>query len=243
MLIEEITRTQVDEGVKDWIAKAALATSLMLAPSAEAQPKPTSKSTSSATTASKTMSKPMLDHLMVLKADTPQQREQLFKTMASNAGIKGVELSALLAQSSHETGRFKWLRELEDPKRFHRYETVKAEELGNVKPGDGERYRGRGFLQITGRANYRWVGKMLGLDLESNPQIVEKPGIAAAASLIYWQERVKSNVKDFKNVEQVTKKINPNQKGLTNRKKEFKKYSQPSKKTQKNTPKKKSKKK
>lgn len=221
MLIEEITRTQVDEGVKDWIAKAAMATALLLNPSAQAEPK------QPLTTQTKTLSKPLINQLLLLKADTPAQREALLKNMAINAGIKGNELAALMAQASHETGGFNFLRELGGPKRFARYEKGnKARALGNTRPGDGTNFRGGGFLQITGRYNYSKIGKQLGIDLERNPALIEKPGIAAATALIYWQDRVKPKVQDFKNVERVTKHINPAQKHSERRKAEFKKYSQ-----------------
>jgi putative chitinase len=219
MLIEEIVRTELDEGIKDWIAQAALATSLMFAPDAAAQPKPPSVSAKSAV-----MSKPMLTQLTAMRADTPAAREQLLKTMAISAGIKGNELAALLAQASHETRNFNNLREVGSPAYFDKYDKrSKAKILGNIQPGDGYKYRGGGFLQITGRYNYAKIGKALGIDLEKNPALIERPGIAAAASLIFWQDRVKPKIKDFKNVEQVTKKINPAQRHLARRKAEFKK--------------------
>ena len=221
MLIEEITRPQIDEGIKDWLAQAVLATGLMFSPEASAQPK------KPVTSAAKTMSKSMTDQLILMRAETPAQREQLLKQMAQSAGIRGAELAALLAQASHETGGFKFMRELGGAKRFDRYEQgQKAEILGNTQPGDGAKYRGGGFLQITGRYTYARIGQALGIDLEKNPQLIEKPGIAAAASLIYWQDRVKSKVRNFRDVKKVTKQINPGQKHAARRKAEFKKYTQ-----------------
>ena len=51
-------------------------------------------------------------------------------------------------------------------------------DLGNTQPGDGKRYW-EGYIQITGRANYRRYGKKLGIDLENNPELAEQPDIAA----------------------------------------------------------------
>ncbi|MCP5261248.1 MAG: peptidase C1 [Rhodoferax sp.] len=51
--------------------------------------------------------------------------------------------------------------------------------LGNTEPGDGARFKGRGFIQLTGRANYRQYGKVLGVDLEANPDLANAPEIAA----------------------------------------------------------------
>lgn len=65
--------------------------------------------------------------------------------------------------------------------------------LGNTQPGDGERYKGRGFIQLTGRANYREIGEAIGVDLEDNPELANDPRVAArilAAFLERKQARI-----------------------------------------------------
>lgn len=62
-------------------------------------------------------------------------------------------------------------------------------DLGNTQPGDGRRYKGRGFVQITGRANYRHFGQALGLDLEGNPDLALDPPIAARILAAYFVNR------------------------------------------------------
>lgn len=59
-------------------------------------------------------------------------------------------------------------------------------DLGNVIAGDGRRYKGRGFIQITGRANYRAYGDALGIDLISNPDLALDPGVAAQVFAVYF---------------------------------------------------------
>lgn len=59
-------------------------------------------------------------------------------------------------------------------------------DLGNVYPGDGRRYKGRGYIQLTGRANYRTYGQALGIDLEGNPDLALDPAIAAAVFALYF---------------------------------------------------------
>ena len=63
--------------------------------------------------------------------------------------------------------------------------TVGVQDLGNTQNGDGARFKGRGLLQITGRDNYTRVGNILGLDLVSNPELVNDPKHAAAAAMAY----------------------------------------------------------
>lgn len=66
-----------------------------------------------------------------------------------------------------------------------------ARRLGNTPQadGDGELYEGRGFIQITGRANYRAYGKRLGLDLEANPRLALRPSTAAQIAALYFLDR------------------------------------------------------
>jgi len=62
-----------------------------------------------------------------------------------------------------------------------------AHQLGNDKPGDGWNYRGKGFIQLTGKANYKDIGQAIGVDLVSNPDLMLDPYIAAKASVVYMQ--------------------------------------------------------
>ncbi|GEM_PF-4840607 len=62
-------------------------------------------------------------------------------------------------------------------------------DLGNTQPGDGVRFKGRGFIQITGRANYREYGRKLGIDLEGNPDLALRPDVAAKILVQYFKDR------------------------------------------------------
>ena len=106
-----------------------------------------------------------------------------------------------------------------------RYNPKKAKELGNIYPGDGYKFRGRGFLQISGRANYTEAGEDLHIPLDTHPELLEQPEIAAKVAIWYWNKRVHSDVKNFKDTRSVTKQINPGLKDLNKRKSQFDKYS------------------
>ena len=164
----------------------------------------------------------------------PQQQQQqqltpkqiLIQT-AKQAGITGDELAQLLAQSAHETLNFTRMREAGTPEYFtKKYEQHRktARILGNKVKGDGERYKGRGFIQLTGRDNYTRAGKALGLPLEANPELAAQPDNAAKIAVWYWQNRVAPKVKDFTNTKAVTKKINPALKHQDRRQQQFVKY-------------------
>lgn len=81
--------------------------------------------------------------------------------------------------------------------------------MGNTEPGDGWRFRGRGFLQITGRKNYRRYGEMTGLDLVGDPDILTrdlKASILVAAA--FWHDNRLSTYADANNAAAVSRGIN-----------------------------------
>jgi predicted chitinase len=73
-----------------------------------------------------------------------------------------------------------------------------AKNLGNTKAGDGAKYKGRGYNQITGKANYDKVGKSIGVDLVSNPKLLETPEIAAKGIAAFFKMNLDLLVKSGK---------------------------------------------
>ena len=67
--------------------------------------------------------------------------------------------------------------------------------LGNTQPGDGYKFRGRGFNQLTGRAAYAKYSKVAGVDLVANPDALNNPDIAAKVNAAYLQDRIPSMAK------------------------------------------------
>jgi putative chitinase len=156
--------------------------------------------------------------------------ESALSKIAQAAGIKGVELAQFLAQCAHETGDFLHLEELGGNRYLAQYDPTvnpaKAKALGNTEAGDGAKYKGRGFIQITGKANYAKAGQALGIDLVNNPELAARPDVAAKVAVWYWQSRVQPRVQDFSDTRGVTKQINPGLKGLADRQSNFKGYQQ-----------------
>jgi putative chitinase len=152
---------------------------------------------------------------------TGSPHEEFLKKAAIRAGITGNELVAFLSQCAHETMDFKSLKELGGSLDFRKYDIKyapkKAKRLGNDKVGDGEKYKGRGYIQLTGKDNYERAGQALGLPLSKHPELVEKPEIAAQTAIWYWKNRVAPNVDSFKDTKSVTKTINPGMKHLDKR--------------------------
>ena len=143
-----------------------------------------------------------------------KEARELLTREAVNNGIKGKELAAFLAQCSHETGGFRTLGEIWGPSR---QQMTYQGRMGNVNPGDGYRYRGRGFIQLTGRNNYRAAGKDLGLPLEDKPEMVENPSIAAKTAVWYWKKYVSNQISNWDDVKAITRIVNGGYIGLDDR--------------------------
>ena len=97
----------------------------------------------------------------------------------------GARLTHFMAQCAHESGGFRFSREIWGPTPAQlKYEG--HADLGNDQRGDGYRYLGRGPGQLTGRDNYRRYGALLGLDLERHPELVETWSIGLLVFCAYW---------------------------------------------------------
>lgn len=121
--------------------------------------------------------------------------------------------AAFLAQVAHETGELKWLRELASGEAYEG-----RIDLGNTQKGDGPRFRGRGLLHITGRANYTVCGQALGLDLISKPELLEQPVPAARSAGWFWARYKRLNsLADLERFGSITRLINGGYNGLDER--------------------------
>ena len=121
-------------------------------------------------------------------------------------------LCHFIAQLAHESGGFRYMEEIASGQA---YEGKAA--LGNVAAGDGPRYKGRGPIQLTGRANYRLFGRELGIDFEQHPDIVAFPSIGLMAACHYWKIRGLNELADADAIELITKRINGGLNGYAER--------------------------
>jgi len=163
-----------------------------------------------------------------IKPITQKPLEKILYNHAVKAGLSGDELAQFMAQCAHETNDWNSLVEYGGSLDFRKYDPKfapkKAKILGNTKIGDGARYKGRGYIQLTGRYNYTKASKALGIDLVNKPELAQHPDTAAEIALLFWKNRVRPNVDDFQNTTQVTKKINSGLRGLEDRHENYQDY-------------------
>jgi predicted chitinase len=198
---------------------------------------PTVKPSPKSTTPKSTTPKSTLPNL--------SQIELKFASRAKQRGITDpIELKAFLSQVKHESGgnfgepqREKYNSSPNDPPGKPGYEYFKgyanpALGLGNRNADDAYNYIGRGYLQVTGRANYDDIGKRIGKDLVGNPKLLMNKDIALDASIEYWKRSVRPNVKNWNNTFEVSRAVNkpsavsPDEiTGMTDREDAFQGYS------------------
>ena len=129
-------------------------------------------------------------------------------------GLKRV--AAFIAQIGHESGQLKYVKEIWGPTAAQaRYEG--RADLGNTQPGDGSKYRGRGLIQITGRANYKACGEALELDLINQPELLEKPQHAAMSAAWFWSMKDLNTLADKGDFVKITRRINGGLNGQADR--------------------------
>ncbi len=140
--------------------------------------------------------------------------------------IRGpVRMAAFLAQLGHESGSLKYTAELWGPTEAQKtYEGRKS--LGNIQIGDGYYFRGRGLIQVTGRANYTQMAEWLGLDLLTTPELLEQPRWAALSAATWWARHGCNQLADAGDFVALTRKINGGTNGLEDRQRRWEKAKQ-----------------
>jgi len=123
--------------------------------------------------------------------------------------------AAFLAQIAHESGSLRYVKEIASGEAYEG-----RRDLGNTEPGDGPRYKGRGLIQITGRANYRDCSLALFGDehvLIDHPEFLELPENACRSATWFWASRGLNERADRGEMERITRIINGGTNGLADR--------------------------
>jgi putative chitinase len=136
----------------------------------------------------------------------------LNRTMVNYKITTPVRQAHFLAQLAHESDRFNALEEYASGKDYEL-----RSDLGNINPGDGVRYKGRGLIQITGRTNYALCGRALGIDLVAQPTRLADPDLACRSAGWYWDSRKLNPDADLNDVETITRVINGGLNGFDDR--------------------------
>ena len=138
-------------------------------------------------------------------------------TAMNRYGIVGIpRAAAFIAQIGHESGQLRYVREIWGPTAQQAgYEG--RDDLGNTVKGDGSKYRGRGLIQITGRANYAVCGEVLDLDLLNKPELLEQPQYAAMSAAWFWSTKGLNTLADQGDLVKITRRINGGLNGLADR--------------------------
>jgi murein DD-endopeptidase MepM/ murein hydrolase activator NlpD/LysM repeat protein len=133
------------------------------------------------------------DAVTQILPNAPRENVEAYTPLVLNAlaeqGIDNPQVvSYAFATINAETSEFAPIHEYASGMAYEPHTRV-GQRLGNTQEGDGPRYRGRGFVQLTGRNNYRHMGEVLGIDLENNPDLALQPETAARILAVFLAER------------------------------------------------------
>ena len=136
----------------------------------------------------------------------------LAATLESYDITNRLRIAHFLGQTCEESAGYRTTEEFASGKEYEG-----RADLGNTQKGDGPRYKGRGLLQLTGRANYADYGKALGVDLVNNPTLAAQPALSLKIACEYWKRRNINADCDRDDVQAVTRKVNGGLNGLSDR--------------------------
>ncbi|GAB3652080.1 peptidoglycan-binding protein [Ramlibacter alkalitolerans] len=123
-----------------------------------------------------------------------------------------LRIAHFLGQTCHESAGFRTTEEFASGQAYEG-----RKDLGNTQPGDGVRFKGRGLLQLTGRANYQEYGRALGVDLVGQPELAAEPALSLQIACEFWKRKQINRVCDDDDVVGVTRKVNGGKNGLAER--------------------------
>ena len=140
----------------------------------------------------------------------------LIHTMATNGIDSALRKAHFLAQLAHESGDLRYREELASGDAYEG-----RVDLGNTKPGDGRRFKGRGLIQLTGRRNYESYGTDRGETYNTDATVTKlatDPELAADVAGWFWAGHDLNKLADLDDLNAITRKINGGNNGLADRK-------------------------
>jgi len=123
-----------------------------------------------------------------------------------------LRIAHFMGQVTHECAGFRTTEEFASGAAYEG-----RRDLGNIQPGDGKRYKGRGLIQLTGRANYRDIGGKLDLPLEDSPELAAEPATSLKIACEYWNTRKINSAADRDDLIKATRLVNGGLNGLEER--------------------------
>lgn len=154
---------------------------------------------------------------IVMPLGIPKRIDAFFgpiKTAMTKYGMTSpLQIAHFVAQIAHESASLLYTEELASGEAYEG-----RKDLGNTQEGDGRRYKGRGLIQLTGRANYAAYSKFTGVDYTAKPELLSTdPLVAVDVSCWFWKDRGIDRLADADDVKAVTKRINGGYNGLDDR--------------------------
>jgi len=123
-----------------------------------------------------------------------------------------LRIAHFMGQVAHECAGFRTTEEFASGAAYEN-----RTDLGNIHKGDGKRYKGRGLIQLTGRANYKNIGLKLKLPLEEKPELAAEPVTSLMIACEYWKARKINAAADRDDLIKATKLVNGGLNGLEDR--------------------------
>lgn len=123
-----------------------------------------------------------------------------------------IRIQMFLAQIGHESGELRYVEELASGQAYEG-----RKDLGNLHPGDGVMFKGRGLIQLTGRNNYSIMSKSFNVDFISNPNLLSEPEWAVRSACWFWSTKGLNSIADTGDFRRVTRIINGGYNGMTDR--------------------------
>lgn len=183
---------EIEEGWKDWVAGAAMGAAAL---GAHAAPKHHVTATQPAHVQKAQVKVPQMPKITPEQSragQTPAELKAYVEAMAQKY-LPAEQVAQFVGQVAHETANFTSMIEQNPEKNLKHYAKAKNP-LGNKGMEDAQKYIGRGFLQITGKYNYKHFGDKirpgLGDELLKNPNLAMRKDVAIALAVVFWRERV-----------------------------------------------------